>query len=91
MKSHGTVIERQPVRAKTLNQVRQEGFSALTESLGPVDTIRFIQQFDLGHGDYTAERHRILGNPTVDELFRMIKERRKKKAPAVDHRGSNEG
>ena len=81
MKSHGIVIDRQPVKTKTLNQVRQEGISALTESLGPVDTIRFLQQFDLGHGDYTAERHRILGNPTVDELFRKIKEHRKKTAP----------
>jgi hypothetical protein len=78
MKSHGTTLERYPVKTKTLNEVRQEGISALTESLGPVDTIRFLQQFDLGHGDYTAERHRILGNPTVDELFRVIKERRKK-------------
>ena len=63
---------------KTLIQIRDEGISVLTESLGPVDTIRFLQQFDLGHGDYTAERHRILGNPSVEEVLRKIKARRRK-------------
>ena len=52
----------------------------LTESLGPVDTIRFLQQFDAGHGDYTAERHRILGKLTVDEVLKKIKARRKRMA-----------
>ena len=66
---------------KTLNQIREEGISVLTESLGPVDAIRFLQQFDVGHGDYTAERHRILGNPTVDEILKKIKARRRRMAP----------
>ena len=66
---------------KTLNQIREEGISVLTESLGSVDTIRFLQQFDAGHGDYTAERRRILGNPTVDEVLRKIKARRRRMAP----------
>jgi hypothetical protein len=62
---------------KTLNQIREEGLSVLTESLGPVDTIRFLQQFDAGHGDYTAQRHRILGNPTVDQVLKKLRARRK--------------
>ena len=27
------------------------------KSLGPADAIRFLQQFDPGYGDYTAEWH----------------------------------
>lgn len=38
---------------------------------------RFIQQNERGHGDYTAERDRLLGNPTVDELVKKIEQRRK--------------
>lgn len=30
---------------KTLEQIRSEGFEALLKALGPVDTIRFFQQF----------------------------------------------
>jgi hypothetical protein len=62
---------------KTLNQIRNEGFSALAKSLGPVDAIRFLRQFDLGHGDYTANRHRILGTPTAAEVMKQIKARRR--------------
>jgi hypothetical protein len=65
---------------KTLNQIREEGITVLTESLGSVDTIRFLQQFDAGHGDYTAERRRILGNPTIDNVLKKIMARRKRHA-----------
>ena len=32
------------------------GIDALAEALGPLETIRFIQSFDLGKGNYTKER-----------------------------------
>lgn len=34
---------------------------------------RFLQKFGLGHGDYTAERDRILGSPSVDEVMDELK------------------
>jgi hypothetical protein len=37
---------------------------------------RFLQQFDPGHGDYTAQRYAILGNPTLDELMDEVERRR---------------
>jgi len=41
------------------------------------DAIRmFLQQFDPGHGDYTADRDRIVGNPTVDDLMGELEQRR---------------
>ena len=49
-------------------ELRRVGLEALVKALGPVGMARFFQQFDLGHGDYTAERDDILGNPSVDEL-----------------------
>jgi hypothetical protein len=56
-------------------ELRQKGYKALVDALGPVDTIRFIQQMSEGQGDYTKERKKWLGNPSVDEI---IKELRKK-------------
>lgn len=49
----------------TLAELRRVGLDALVKALGPVGIARFFQQFGPGHGDYTAERQAILGNPTV--------------------------
>ena len=47
----------------TLPELRRAGIEALVKALGPVGMARFLQQFDPGRGDYTAERDRILGMP----------------------------
>ncbi len=60
-------------RKKSPNEIRQAGMAALTQTLGPVDALRFLLQFEMGKGDYTLERSRILGNPTVKELLRELK------------------
>ena len=65
----------------TLEQVRLTGLRALYRDLGPVGLVRFLQQFETGYGDYTAERHHWLGEPTVQELVQEI-ERERKTAPA---------
>jgi hypothetical protein len=57
-------------------ELRRAGIDALVRALGPVGMARFLQQFDPGHGDYTADRDRILGNPTVDELMDDLEHRR---------------
>jgi len=57
-------------------ELRRAGTGALVRALGPVGMARFLQQFDPGHGDYTADRDRILGNPTVDDLMDELEHRR---------------
>jgi hypothetical protein len=53
----------------TPQDIRREGCRALLERLGPVGAIRFIQQYDAGRGDYTAERKSWLGDLTIDEVL----------------------
>jgi hypothetical protein len=60
----------------TLAELRSAGIDALTKALGPAGVARFLQQFDPGQGDYTTERSRILGNPSVDALVDEIERRR---------------
>ena len=60
----------------TLEIERSTGLQALTQALGPVGLVRFLQQFELGQGDYTAERHRWLGSDTVEGLIQEIEHRR---------------
>lgn len=52
----------------TLSEIRSRGHAALVRELGPTGYVRFIQQFEHGTGDYTAERNRWLDDATVDDL-----------------------
>jgi hypothetical protein len=61
----------------TLEEVRLIGLRALSRDLGPVGLARFLQQFETGYGDYTAERHRWLGERTVEDLVQEIERQRK--------------
>ena len=60
----------------TLAELRRAGIDALVKALGPVGMARFLHQSDPGQGDYTAERGRILGNPSVDAVMDEIERRR---------------
>lgn len=60
----------------TLEQIRLTGLKALSRDLGPVGLVRFLQQFETGHGDYTAERHRWLGERTVQDLVQELERQR---------------
>ncbi|WP_414563171.1 hypothetical protein [Anabaena sp. CCY 9613] len=50
------------------------GIEALSKALGPAGMARFMQQFEMGSGDYTRDRDQILGNPSIDEIFADIQE-----------------
>lgn len=54
-------------------EIRIEGWRALTERLGVSGAIRFLMQYDAGHGDYTTERRAIFADVTLDEALRRIK------------------
>jgi hypothetical protein len=44
------------VEMKPLAEVTRRAIELLTKELGSADTLRFINQFMNGHGNYTAER-----------------------------------
>jgi hypothetical protein len=59
----------------TLAQIQNKGLDLLARELGPVGLIRFLQQFESGFGDYTAERDEWLGQPTVENLAQELDNR----------------
>jgi hypothetical protein len=63
----------------TLEQVREIGLQSLLRDLGPVGLIRFLQQFETGHGDYTRDRATWLGEPTIEALVQQIQSQRDSK------------
>ena len=54
-------------------QIRLEGWKALTERLGPGGAMRFMMQYDPGHGDYTKERQEIFADLELEDLIASIK------------------
>ena len=62
------------MNTKTLSHadLRTAGIDALVQALGPVGMVRFLQQFETGHGDYTKERHALLGTGDVRSLAAVI-------------------
>ncbi len=63
-------------RQMTENDIRRAGMRALTKAMGPAGAIRFLRQFDRGHGDYTADRDAILGDLSFDDIVAALQERR---------------
>ena len=57
-------------------QIRERGIEALAKALGPVGMARFLQQFEMGSGDYTRDREEWLKGLTVDQVVGEIKRRR---------------
>lgn len=64
----------------TLYEIRTIGFEALLRELGPAGAIRFIQQYESGHGDYTSNRKKLLPKKSVREIGRQIIEEHQSKA-----------
>lgn len=64
----------------TLYEIRTIGFEALLRELGPAGAIRFIQQYESGHGDYTRNRTKLLPKKSVREIGKQIMKQRQSKA-----------
>ena len=60
----------------TPQQIRIAGLAALARELGLVGMIRFMQQFEMGQGDYSKDRHQWLDEYTVDDIARMVREKK---------------
>lgn len=59
---------------KTQNEIIEQGYKALVDSLGVVDAIRFVQHFSPGEGNYTAERHQWLEQKSLDDVLGDIEQ-----------------
>jgi hypothetical protein len=64
------------VTIKPLAEVTQRAIEILCRELRSADTVRFINQFTTGHGDYTSERDTIFAGETLDQIIADIKKTR---------------
>ncbi len=67
--------------ARPLAQITAEAMKILYREIGIVDTLRFINQYTAGYGDYTAQREELFAGMTLDSIVSEIKESREHDRP----------
>ncbi len=61
---------------RSLAEITQTALKVLYREIGVVNTVRFINQFTTGYGDYTKEREQLYSQLTLDDLVTEIKRQR---------------
>lgn len=66
------------IEARPLIEINREAIRILSKEIGIVDTVRFVNQFTTGYGNYTEEREQLFSDVSLDGIFSAIKHERKK-------------
>ena len=59
---------------RPLAEITQEAIRVLFREIGVANTVRFLNQYTAGYGNYTEEREQLFGHLTMDEIVASIKE-----------------
>jgi hypothetical protein len=54
---------------KPLSEVTKRAVDVLSKEIGIADTVRFLNQFSAGYGDYTKERGTLFEDLTLEETL----------------------
>lgn len=57
----------------TANEINKEAFEVLFKELGVSRTIRFINQYSIGKGNYIEMKDKIFNGMTVEDIVSEIK------------------
>ena len=60
------------VETRPLTEITQEALRLLYRDLGIVNTVRFLNQFTTGFGNYTEEQRALIENQTFDEVLAEV-------------------
>lgn len=66
------------VHIKPISEVSNRARNILVQELGIIDTMRFLNQFGTGSGDYTAQREQLFKGESVKSVLADIKAKRSK-------------
>jgi len=69
-------------QARPMSEITRQATHILFKKMGVVDTIRFLNQFSVGRGDYAKERENWLGDISLDDAISQIKAGKKKTQPS---------
>lgn len=75
------------IQTMTPQQIRTAGIAALSRELGVVGMIRFMQQFEMGQGDYSKDRHQWLDQYSVADIAKLAQAKKAtQKQPRLKNR-----
>jgi hypothetical protein len=60
-----------------LAEITHRAFQVLYKEIGITNTVRFINQYTTGYGNYTEERKALYDDMTLDDIVTEIKQKRK--------------
>lgn len=60
-------------QTRPVSEISRRATDILFKEMGVVDTIRFLNQYSVGQGDYTKERGNWLGETSLDDAVAQIK------------------
>ena len=58
---------------KSLNKVTHQALDVLIKEIGLADTLRFVNQFTKGYGDYTKQREKLFHGMELEGLLEEIR------------------
>jgi len=64
------------IETRPVSEISRRATHILFKEMGVVDTIRFLNQFSTGQGDYTKEREKWLDDISMDDAISQIKAQR---------------
>jgi hypothetical protein len=59
--------------ARSISEINRQATHILFKEMGVVETIRFLNQFSTGRGDYTKDRRKWLDKITMNDAIAQIK------------------
>jgi len=62
------------VQTKPLSEITRQAIDLLSKEMGIVDTVRFLNQFTTGYGNYTEERKSLFTDLTLDDILATVKQ-----------------
>lgn len=65
------------IQAKPLSEITQQTTHILYREMGVAHTIRFLNQFTMGYGDYIEEREQWLKDLSLEDIVSEIKQMRR--------------
>lgn len=68
---------------RPISEISRQATHILFKEMDVVDTIRFLNQFSVGRGDYTKERENWLGAITLDNAIAQTKAEKTKAQPGA--------
>ncbi len=68
------------LETRPLAEITQEALAVLYKEIGIVNTVRFVNQFTTGYGNYTQEREKLFAETKLEYIVDEVKRARDKKS-----------